>query len=129
MSNTRIELGRRKTAIARAVVTGGSGKVTVNDKPVESYFTVPRMKTHALEALTLTGTQDKYDVKVRVTGGGVSAQAGAVRMAVARAIQHDNSQLRDPLKKAGLLRRDPRMVERKKYGLHKARRGTQFSKR
>lgn len=126
---SKIELGRRKTAIARVTLLQGTGKITVNEKPAQEYFSVPRMYRSAVEALSLTGTQEQFDVKVRVTGGGINGQAGAVRMAIARALQKQNTSLRDPLKKAGLLRRDPRMVERKKYGLHKARRGTQFSKR
>lgn len=124
-----IKVGRRKTAIARVFLSNGSGKISVNGKDVASYFTVPRMLKRATEGLVVAGEREKYDVHVRVTGGGISGQAGATRLAIARALQEKNSGLRSILKKAGMFRRDPRMVERKKYGLHKARRGTQFSKR
>lgn len=107
----------------------GQGSITVNGKPIEDYFTVPRMRIHAIEGLKLAGKEGALNIKVNVRGGGISSQSGAVRLALARALQSDNPQVRDPLKKAGLLTRDPRMVERKKYGLRKARRGTQFSKR
>ena len=122
-------VGRRKTAIARVKVVPGNGKISVNGKEVKDYFTVPRMMSHAIEGLTVANAQDKYDIKIRVTGGGIGGQAGAVRLGLARALQEFDPSVRPELKKDGHFTRDPRMVERKKYGLHKARRGTQFSKR
>lgn len=110
-------------------MSSGDGNIVVNGKPIEQYFTVPRMRVHATEGLKLSGKEGSVNLKINVRGGGISSQSGAVRLALARALQAENPQLRDPLKKAGLLTRDPRMVERKKYGLRKARRGTQFSKR
>lgn len=128
-NHPNIYLGRRKTSVARLHMTSGDGTVVVNGKPIEQYFTVPRMRQHATEGLKLVGKEGSVNLKINVRGGGISSQSGAVRLAIARALQTDDPQLRDPLKKAGLLTRDPRMVERKKYGLRKARRGTQFSKR
>ncbi|MEQ8350613.1 MAG: 30S ribosomal protein S9 [Leptospiraceae bacterium] len=122
-------LGRRKTSVARLRMSSGEGQIIVNGKPIEQYFTVPRMMQHATEGLKLAGKEGSLDLKINVRGGGISSQSGAVRLALARALQTENPQVREPLKKAGLLTRDPRMVERKKYGLRKARRGTQFSKR
>ncbi|MBI40866.1 MAG: 30S ribosomal protein S9 [Leptospiraceae bacterium] len=122
-------LGRRKTSVARLQMSSGEGKITVNGKPIEQYFTVPRMMQHATEGLKLAGKEGAVNLQINVRGGGISSQSGAVRLALARALQTENPQVREPLKKAGLLTRDPRMVERKKYGLRKARRGTQFSKR
>ena len=126
---TKIYVGRRKTSVARVILLPGSGKITINGREAKEYFPVPRMLTAATAGLELTGSAEKFDVKVNVYGGGITGQAGAIRLGIARALQTDNPALRDDLKKAGMLRRDPRMVERKKYGLHKARRGTQFSKR
>lgn len=123
------KVGRRKTAIARVKIKPGSGKISVNGKPVEEYFTVPRMLNHAIAGLEVTGSRDQMDVQIRVSGGGISGQSGAVRLGIARALQTHNPDHHGELKKADLLTRDPRMVERKKYGLRKARRGTQFSKR
>ncbi|MBU44646.1 MAG: 30S ribosomal protein S9 [Spirochaetaceae bacterium] len=122
-------LGRRKTSVARLQMSSGEGQIVVNGKPIEQYFTVPRMMQHATEGLKLSGKEGSVNLRINVRGGGISSQSGAVRLALARALQTENPQLREPLKKAGLLTRDPRMVERKKYGLRKARRGTQFSKR
>ncbi len=122
-------VGRRKNAIARIKMEAGSGKITVNGKEVEKYFTVPRMLSWAIAPLETVSMRDTYDIKIRVHGGGVSGQAGAVRLAIARALNTENEALHNDLKKEGMFSRDPRMVERKKYGLRKARRGTQFSKR
>jgi small subunit ribosomal protein S9 len=122
-------VGRRKTSVARAALKSGSGKLTINGREVKEYFPISRLETMAISGLRITGSEEKYDIKINVYGGGPSGQAGAVRLAISRAIQMDNPELRAGLKKAGFLRRDSRMVERKKYGLHKARRGTQFSKR
>lgn len=128
-AKSTVAVGRRKTSVARIFLSNGTGKITVNDKEAKDYFTVPRMLQHAMAGLQVTGTAEKYDIKIRVSGGGINGQSGAVRLGIARAIQMDSADLRPNLKKAGLLTRDPRMVERKKFGLHKARRGTQFSKR
>lgn len=122
-------VGRRKTAIARVKLVDGSGTVTVNGKTAEQYLCVMRMRKHALQPLELVGLDSKLDVAVNVLGGGIDGQAGAIRLGIARALIARDPSLRPVLKQNGMLRRDPRMVERKKYGLHKARRGTQFSKR
>ena len=129
MAKETLAVGRRKTSVARVRIQAGSGVVTVNGREAKEYFPVPRLLGHALAGLQVTTTTEAYDVKIRVTGGGISGQAGAVRLGIARALQVDKPDLRPSLKKAGLMTRDPRMVERKKFGLHKARRGTQFSKR
>lgn len=125
-------LGRRKTSIARVYLFPGQGKLTINDKSFnspEEYFKDQVRAKQAFEPLLLTNMNDKFDVFVRVEGGGLSGQAGAVRLALARALVKFNPDLRAPLKAKGLLTRDPRMVERKKYGLKKARRAPQYSKR
>ena len=122
--------GRRKSSVARVRVYQGSGKITVNDRNLEEYFGLDTLKAIVRQPLTLTGTNDKFDVICRVAGGGVTGQAGAIRHGIARALlQYDSENLRPILKKAGLLTRDPRMKERKKYGLKAARRAPQFSKR
>ena len=121
--------GRRKTSIARVWVTAGEGKILINDRQVDNYFPREVWRTQALEPLEVTQTTGKYDVSVDVSGGGLTGQAGAVRLGLARALLHVSETFKNPLKKAGLLTRDPRMVERKKYGKRKARRGQQFSKR
>lgn len=121
--------GRRKTSVARVWLRSGEGKILVNDKPFDEYFPRDAWKSNVLEPLQLTQTLDKYDVLVDVKGGGLTGQAGAVRHGIARALIQVGDSLKKPLKSAGLLRRDPRMVERKKYGKRKARRGQQFSKR
>jgi small subunit ribosomal protein S9 len=121
--------GRRKTSIARVWVTTGEGKILINDSSVDHYFPREMWRIHALEPLEVTQTRGKYDVTVDVSGGGLTGQSGAVRLGLARALLHVSEAFKSPLKKAGLLTRDPRMVERKKYGRRKARRGQQFSKR
>ena len=121
--------GRRKTSVARVRIKSGSGLFIVNGKPVEEFFTTKNTRKMALEPLVVTELRDSYDVTVRVEGGGVSGQAGAVCLGVARALKIDVPQSEAPLREHGLLTRDPRMIERKKYGLRKARRATQFSKR
>lgn len=121
--------GRRKTSIARVWLRPGDGKVTVNKREVEDYFPRSSWVSHALEPLETTQTKGKYNVQIIVKGGGLTGQAGAVRLGIARALITIDESMRKPLKAAGQLRRDPRMVERKKYGLKKARRGQQFSKR
>lgn len=121
--------GRRKTSVAKVWVSPGSGKIIVNDKNMEEYFPLETLRIIVKQPLTLTETLNKYDVIAKVKGGGLSGQAGAVRHGIARALVLADPTLRPVLKKAGFLTRDPRMVERKKYGLKKARRAPQFSKR
>ena len=123
-------VGRRKKAIARVrIVPGGEGTITVNKRTLDEYFKTDAQKYIVKQPLELTATADKYDVFVNVAGGGLSGQAGAVRHGIARALCEADETLRPELKKAGFLTRDPRMKERKKYGLHKARKAPQFSKR
>jgi small subunit ribosomal protein S9 len=121
--------GRRKNAIAKTWLTPGNGEFVVNGRPLATYFRVDTAKTTALQALALTSTTGSFDVKVRVLGGGVSGQAGAIRHGITRALMLANPELRAQLKKAGFVRRDPRAKERKKYGQRGARARFQFSKR
>ena len=121
--------GRRKNAIARVRLTEGSGKITINGKDIEEFFGMETLKVIARQPLTVTNTTSKYDVIVKVTGGGFTGQAGAIRQGIARALNEANIEFRPALKQNGFLTRDPRMKERKKYGLKKARRAPQFSKR
>ena len=122
--------GRRKSSGARVRIYPGSGKITVNDRSLNDYFGLDTLKAIVRQPLELTGTNEKFDIVCRVAGGGVTGQAGAIRHGIARALlQYDSENLRATLKKAGLLTRDPRMKERKKYGLKAARRAPQFSKR
>ncbi len=122
--------GRRKKSVARVRLYNGTGKVTVNDRDIDDYFGLETLKVIVRQPLELTGLTDKFDIECRVAGGGVSGQAGAIRHGVARALlQYNSEELRSTLKKAGFLTRDPRMKERKKYGLKGARRAPQFSKR
>lgn len=121
--------GRRKTSIARVWLRPGEGKISINNREADEYFPRESWKVHALEPLDTTQTKGKYNVIVDVKGGGLTGQAGAVRHGIARALLQADESFKKPLKVAGQLRRDPRMVERKKYGLKKARRGQQFSKR
>ncbi|WP_411822268.1 30S ribosomal protein S9 [Leptospira sp. 'Mane'] len=123
-------VGRRKTSVARARISSGSGKITVNQKDVTEYIkNGEHLVRRALEPLFTLDARDKYDILLNVSGGGVVGQVGAIRHAVARALVAFNEAFKPALKKEGFLTRDNRMVERKKYGLRKARRGTQFSKR
>ncbi len=121
--------GRRKESVARVWVAPGSGRILVNDKPLESYFPMKTLQTVVSQPLAVAETSGKYDVKATVEGGGIAGQAGAVRHGIARALSRADSTLRIPLKKAGFLTRDSRMKERRKYGLKKARKAPQFSKR
>lgn len=122
--------GRRKKSVARVRLYAGTGKVTVNDRDIDDYFGLETLKLIVRQPLALTGNEEKFDVECRVAGGGVTGQAGAIRHGIARALlQYDSENLRPALKKAGFLTRDPRMKERKKYGLKGARRAPQFSKR
>ncbi len=123
-------VGRRKKAIARVrIIPGGENGIVVNKKSVDEYFKLDAQKYIVRQPLELTGTADKYDVVVNVNGGGLTGQAGAIRHGISRALCEADATLRPELKKAGFLTRDPRMKERKKYGLHKARKAPQFSKR
>ena len=121
--------GRRKSSVARVRVYNGTGKITINDRDIDDYFGLETLKLIVRQPLNLTGTADKFDIVCRVAGGGVTGQAGAIRHGISRALLQFDGELRSTLKKAGLLTRDPRMKERKKYGLKGARRAPQFSKR
>ncbi|MGB9825818.1 MAG: 30S ribosomal protein S9 [Desulfofundulus sp.] len=121
--------GRRKTAVARVRLVPGTGRFVVNGQPLEEYFPLRSLQAMVERPLRVTGNLGKYDVLAKVQGGGISGQAGAVRHGIARALLKVDELLRPTLKKEGLLTRDPRMTERKKYGLKKARRAPQFSKR
>lgn len=121
--------GRRKSSVARVRVYQGSGKVTINERDIDDYFGLETLKLIVRQPLSVTDTADKFDIVCRVAGGGVTGQAGAIRHGIARALLQANEEYRPALKKAGLLTRDPRMKERKKYGLKGARRAPQFSKR
>lgn len=121
--------GRRKTSIARVRLATGTGKITVNGRTFENYFPVDTLRGVASQPLTITGTADKLDAKINVSGGGPNGQAGAVRHGIARALLEFDANLRPALKAEGFLTRDPRMRERKKYGQPGARKRFQFSKR
>ena len=121
--------GRRKTAIARIRLASGSGKFTVNGRPLENYFTLETQRVTATQPLAVTGTAEKFDARINVSGGGPNGQAGAVRHGIARALLQFDATLRGALKAEGLLTRDSRMKERKKYGQPGARKRFQYSKR
>jgi small subunit ribosomal protein S9 len=121
--------GRRKTAIARVRLLPGAGTITINDRTLEDYFPRDTSRMRILEPFELTETRGQYDIVAAVEGGGISAQADAVRLGISRALIAVSETLRPALRKAGLLTRDPREVERKKYGRHKARKRPQYSKR
>ncbi len=122
--------GRRKKSVARVRLYQGTGSVKINDRDIDDYFGLETLKVIVRQPLNLTGTADRFDIECRVAGGGVTGQAGAIRHGIARALlQYNSEELRPQLKKAGFLTRDPRMKERKKYGLKAARRAPQFSKR
>ena len=121
--------GRRKNSVARVRVYNGTGKVTINDRDIDDYFGLETLKLIVRQPLHTAAAEGKFDIVVRVAGGGVSGQAGAIRHGLARALLVYDENLRPELKKAGFLTRDPRMKERKKYGLKAARRAPQFSKR
>ena len=122
--------GRRKSSVARVRIYPGSGNITINDRTIDDYFGLDTLKLIVRQPLALTQTADKFDIVCRVNGGGVTGQAGAIRHGISRALlEYDSENLRPLLKKAGFLTRDPRMKERKKYGLKAARRAPQFSKR
>ena len=121
--------GRRKKAIARARISEGKGEIIINKKPLNEYFESELLQNEVKTALNLVEVADKYDIEITVDGGGLTGQAGACRHAIARALVLSNETFKASIKSAGLLTRDPRMKERKKYGLKAARRAPQFSKR
>lgn len=121
--------GRRKKAVARVRLVPGEGRVTINKRDIQEFFGLETLRYIVNQPLVLTGTKEKFDVLVNVYGGGFTGQAGAIRHGVARALVKADETLKSEIKKAGFLTRDPRMKERKKYGLKKARRAPQFSKR
>ena len=128
-TNEFLGTGRRKTAVARVRLASGTGKITVNGRALENYFTLETQRSTVTQPLTITGTNEKLDVKVNVSGGGPNGQAGATRHGIARALLRFDLTLRPALKAEGFLTRDPRMRERKKYGQPGARKRFQFSKR
>ena len=122
--------GRRKSSVARVrLFPGGTGEIKINNRTIDNYFGLETLKMVCRQPFEVTGTEGKFDVEVRVSGGGVSGQAGAIRHGLSRALLQQSDENRSVLKKAGFLTRDPRMKERKKYGLKAARRAPQFSKR
>ncbi|MBO6164016.1 MAG: 30S ribosomal protein S9 [Lachnospiraceae bacterium] len=129
MANRFYGTGRRKTSIARVYLTPGTGKITINKRDIDEYFSLETLKVVVRQPLDALQAGDKFDVLVNVHGGGFTGQAGAIRHGIARALTQADAENRPILKKAGFLTRDPRMKERKKYGLKAARRAPQFSKR
>jgi small subunit ribosomal protein S9 len=121
--------GRRKTSVARAYVTKGSGKIEVNGRDYKEYFKTPTLHYYVTQSLAVSNALTEYDVKVNVKGGGTTGQAQAIRLAIAKALVENNAELKPALRAEGLVTRDPRMVERKKFGQKKARARFQFSKR
>ncbi len=122
-------IGRRKTAVARIYMRKGSGQITINNRDYKEYFTLPTLQFIVTQPLVITQLEGEYDIKVNLQGGGTSGQAEALRLAISRGLLEVNEDFRSTLKAKGLLRRDPRMVERKKPGQPKARKKFQFSKR
>ena len=129
MADTQITTGRRKSSTARVFLTAGSGNITVNNRPLDEYFGRETARMVVRQPLDATETGDKVDIKVTVNGGGTTGQAGAIRHGISRALDAYDESLHGILRKAGFLTRDARAVERKKVGLHKARKRPQFSKR
>ncbi len=129
MSNVFYATGRRKTSAARVFLKEGTGKIIINNKKLENYVVDPVKRQLVLQPFEVTSTKGQFDAFITVKGGGLTGQAGAIRHGISRALSGADEAHRPPLKAVGLLTRDPRMVERKKYGLHKARKATQFSKR
>ncbi len=129
MADTYFATGRRKKSVARVELLPGSGAVTINGKSIDEYFGLETLKLIVRQPLELTGNGSKFDVNCKVTGGGFTGQAGAIRHGIARALVEADPDSKSNLKQEGFLTRDPRMKERKKYGLKKARRAPQFSKR
>jgi small subunit ribosomal protein S9 len=122
-------VGRRKTSVARVILSPGSGKIMVNKRPLDQFFPLETLRTDVVKPFEVTQTSGKYDARINVDGGGSTGQAGAIRLGIARALVEMSEDNRSTLRTAGLLTRDPRMVERKKYGQKKARKRFQFSKR
>ncbi|MBO5077659.1 MAG: 30S ribosomal protein S9 [Clostridia bacterium] len=129
MADTYFATGRRKKSVARVELLPGNGTVTINEKSIDEYFGLETLKLIVRQPLELTGNAGKFDVKCKVTGGGFTGQAGAIRHGISRALVEADPDSKAALKQGGFLTRDPRMKERKKYGLKKARRAPQFSKR
>ncbi|MDD3400083.1 MAG: 30S ribosomal protein S9 [Eubacteriales bacterium] len=129
MANAFMATGRRKKSIARVRLLPGTGNIVINKRELDNYFGLETLKMIVKSPLVLTNSETKFDVSVNVYGGGTTGQAGAIRHGISRALLKVDPELRTTLKKAGYLTRDPRMKERKKYGLHAARRAPQFSKR
>ncbi|SDY12983.1 small subunit ribosomal protein S9 [Allochromatium warmingii] len=129
MSETQLATGRRKTSAARVFLSLGSGNITVNNRPLDEYFGRETARMVVRQPLQTAGLADRVDVKITVRGGGNTGQAGAIRHGIARALVEYNEELRSPMRRAGFLTRDAREVERKKVGLHKARKRPQYSKR
>ena len=123
------KIGRRKTAVARVYLSAGTGSITVNNREFKTYFTTGPLQNKVTHAFSIINASEQFDVKANVMGGGITGQAEAIRLGIARALCEINPENRPPLKKEGLLTRDPRMVERKKSGQKKARKRFQFSKR
>ena len=121
--------GRRKSSAARVFLTRGKGKIVINDRPIDEFFGRETARMIVRQPLEMLEMADKFDLKVTVKGGGISGQAGAIRLGLTRALMEYDEELRGPLRKAGYVTRDAREVERKKVGLHKARKATQYSKR
>ena len=128
-AHTTIATGRRKTSVARVTLKPGSGTVKINNRTLEQYFPVDTLRTEVLSPFVQTETSGKYDVSANVDGGGLTGQAGAVKLGIARALVEINNELKPKLRLGDMMTRDPRMVERKKYGQKKARKRFQFSKR
>jgi len=128
-TNSTLKIGRRKTATARVILKSGSGVIQINSKEGKEYFKTENLYQEVLAPLKVTNTLGTYDVTVRVNGGGFTGQAGAIKLGIARALVQNNEEFKSPLRKEGLMTRDPRAVERKKYGQPKARKKFQFSKR
>ncbi len=124
-----LAIGRRKTSVARVILKPGSGEIKVNNRPLEKYFPVDTLRAEVMQPFLSTETAGKYDVVANVDGGGLTGQAGAVKLGISRALVEINAELKPKLRVSDLLTRDPRMVERKKYGQRKARKRFQFSKR
>ncbi len=132
MANEKVQYfgtGRRKSSVARVILSNGKGEFIVNDRPFEEYIPSAATRLDVTQPLVLTETEGKYDISVNVNGGGLTGQAGAIRLGITRALMEINPDLRKILKPAGLVTRDSRSKERKKYGLKKARKASQFSKR
>jgi small subunit ribosomal protein S9 len=129
MNNQFLGTGRRKSSVARVILTSGKGKFVINGREFDEYIPSAATRSDVTQPLVLSELEGKYDVSVNVYGGGITGQAGAIRLGITRALLEINPELRKILKPAGLVTRDPRSKERKKYGLKKARRAPQFSKR